>query len=195
MEDFIYEESSYIKRVDLKEYTDLMIEYEFQPDLVEDETEFNRVFQYLVNLTEKAPDFLKPYEDVLLMISRIEPVPELVLLQDKIEVQFIESCHRIAEKHNVFNKQIAWGWHENRPLIRGLYSHADILWKEGKLDEAHELFSKILKTNENDNIGARYSVKATKEGMSHKEFEERFTYSDDHGSFYKNEELSSWYGE
>ena len=195
MEDFIYQESDYIKRQDLKEYHDLMLEYDFQPDLIEDEAEFNRVFQYLVNLTEKAPDFLQPYEMVLSLISYLEESEELRALQQRIRARLLEACYRIAEKHDVFNKRIEWGWHENRPLVRGFFSHADNLWKEGKINEAHELFSKILKTNENDNIGARYSVKATKEGLSYEEFEERFTYSDDYGSFYKYEELSEWFGE
>lgn len=82
---------------------------------------------------------------------------------------------------------------ENRPLIRGLYRKADMLWEAGQLKEANELFSNILKTNEDDNIGARYSVKATGERMSYEEFEKRFTV--DGGTGYKVPELWEWYGE
>ncbi|MFT6981813.1 MAG: hypothetical protein ACJAUD_000578 [Crocinitomicaceae bacterium] len=193
MEDFIYKESDYVKSKDLKIYTDLMLNYDFEPDGIEDEEEFNWVLQYLVSLTKKAPDFLQPYEIILSMLSHFEKDKEVVVLKEETQKQLQEACYRIAEKHDVFNKQIEWGWHENRPLVRGLNFHADTLWKEGEVDKAYELFSKILKTNENDNIGARYSVKATKGGMSHQEFENRFTYSDKRGSYYKNEELSDWF--
>jgi len=109
--------------------------------------------------------------------------------------RWFDACERIAQKEDIFNKEVPWGWHENRPLIRGLYNKADRMWKRGELEQAHELFSKILKTNEGDNIGARYSVKATGEKMDYKEFEMRFTYSDESGSYFKNEELWEWYGE
>ena len=195
MQEFIYEETNYIKRQDLKEFTDLMMKYDFMPEEIQNEDEFNIAFQYLVNLTIKAPDFLQPYEFALSMLSHLEPDEDLRELQTELELRWFYACERIAEKEDIFNREVPWRWQENRPLIRGLYNKADQMWKLGELDEAHELFSKILKTNEGDNIGARYSVKATGEKMDYKEFEKRFTHSDESGSYFKNEELWEWFGE
>lgn len=195
MEDFIYQEENYIKRKDLMDYENLMMKYDFMPEDIQDDNEYNRVFQYLVNLTLKAPDFLQPYEFSLSMAKYLESDKELTLLTSDLRKRLLEACYRIVDKEDIFNKKVEWGWQENRPLIRGLYFEADQLWKQGEIKKAHELFSKILKTNENDNIGARYSVKATQEGLSHQEFEKRFTYSDEYGSYYKHEELTEWFGE
>lgn len=195
MEDFIYEETKYIKRKDLKDYDGLMSKYDYAPHEIEDDTEFNIVFQYLENLTRKAPEFIKPYETLLAMVSIYEPNPDLLYLKETIEGKWVKACEKIADRENIFDKKVEWGWMENRPLIRGLFHKANVLWQEGEIEKAHELFSKIYKTNENDNIGARYSVKATSEGMTYDEFEDRFTHTDEYGSFFKNEELWEWYGE
>ncbi|MBL4861499.1 MAG: hypothetical protein JKY09_00565 [Crocinitomicaceae bacterium] len=195
MKEFIYEETNYINHKDLKEFTDLMVKYDFMPEDIQNEDEFNIAFQYLVNLTIKAPDFLQPYEFALSMLSHLEPDEDLRELQTELELRWFEACERIAQKENIFSRQVPWFCMENRPLIRGLYNKADQMWKRGELNDAHELFSKILKINEGDNIGARYSVKATGEKMNYKDFEDKFTYSDEDGSFYKNEELWEWFGE
>lgn len=190
MQEFIYEETKYIKSKNLKEYVDLMMECDFMPEEIEDEEEFGFVFHYLVNLTFQAPDFLPPYEYALRIIDLLEPDKELMALQADLEKRWFGACDKIARKEKIFEKQVPWGWMENRPLIRGLYNKADQWWQQGDFENAHELFSRILKTNTNDNIGARYAVKATGERMSHKDFIERFT--DETGRFYKNRELSDW---
>lgn len=195
MEEYFYEETKYIKRQDLKEYVELMLKYDFMPEYIKDEKEFNQVFQYLVNLTVKAPNFIVVYEYALSMLELLELNEELTELRNDLEKRKIEACEKIAEKEKLFTKTVEWGFHENRPLIRGLMCKADKLWEAGELKQANELFTKIYKTNEDDNVGARYSVKATGEGMSYQEFEERFTYTDERGTYYKNEELWDWFGE
>ncbi len=195
MEEFFYDDTKYIKRKDLVDFEDLMMKYDYLPEEIEKEDEFNIVFQYLVNLTIKAPDFLLPYEFALSMLSLMEPDGDLQELQVSLEQRWMQACERVAEKEDIFKKRVEWGWVENRPLIRGLFQKANKLWKAGQLKQAHDLFGKIFKTNENDNIGARYSVKATADGMSLEEFEERFTYSDEDGTYYKNEAISEWFGE
>lgn len=195
MQEYIYEETKYIKRQDLKDFNDLLLHHEFAPEDILDEVEFNIVFQYLLNLTIKAPDFLPPYEYAFRMIGQMEQDKDILDLESDLEQRWFKACEKIAHREDIYSKHVPWGFLENRPLIRGLFNKANNLWKAGKLKQANELFSKILKTNENDNIGARYSVKATGEGMSFNEFEERFTQEDESGSYFKNEELWEWYGE
>lgn len=195
MEEFFYDETKYIKRQDLKEYVELMLSYDFMPEYIKDGNEFNQVFQYLVNLTLKAPNFIVAYEYALSMLELFDSDEDLIILQKDLERRKFDACEKIAKKEKLFDKTVEWGIHENRPLIRGLFQKANNLWKSDEIKQANELFTKIYKTNENDNIGARYSVKATSEGMSFDEFEKRFTYSDERGSYYKNEELWEWFGE
>lgn len=195
MQEFIYEEANYINQKDLNEYAELMLKCDFMPEYIKDENKFKQVFEYLVNLTLKAPGFIQGYEYALSMLELFELNEDLLALQKDLEKRKIEACYKIAEKENLFTKTVEWGIHENRPLIRGLFQKANNLWKSGEIKQANELFTKIYNTNKNDNIGARYSIKATGEGMSFDEFEERFTITDERGSFYKNEELWEWYGE
>lgn len=98
MKEYIYEETKYIKRKDLNEYADLMLQYDFIPEEIEDNKEFNIVFQYLVNLTEKAPDFLQPYEYALSMLSLIEPDEGLRQLQKDLEAKWVAACQKIARR-------------------------------------------------------------------------------------------------
>ena len=194
-EEFVYDEGLYIKNKDLEEYEDLMMSCDYMPEDIESEDDFNSTLEYLISLTLKSPDFLPPYEFALSMLRLLKENKEVIDLQADVETRLIKACERIAEKENIFDKTVEWAWLENRPLIRGLFHKANQLWEAGKIKEANELFSKIYKTNKDDNIGARYSVKATKEGISFEEFNERFTLENEHGTFFNTETLFEWYGE
>lgn len=192
MQEYFYEEANYIKRQELRDFNKLMLQYEFAPEDILDELEFSIVFQYLLKLTTKAPDFLPSYEYTFRMIGQMVQEKELLDLEADLEQRWFNACEKIALKEDIYSKQVLWAYHENRPLIRGLFHKANKLWEAGRIKEAHELFCKIYKTNERDNIGARYAVKATVEGMSYEEFEDRFTIHN--GSSYKLPELRKWYG-
>jgi len=164
------------------------------PHEIESEFKFNITLGYLISLTERAPDFLKPYEYILSMIESLDPTDESLNLYNKITINWIKACVRVAEKENIFSKQVPWVCMENRPLVRGLYREAENHWKNNEFKKAYELFSKILKTNENDNIGARYSVKATAEKITFDDFEKQFTIlHKDGSSYYNSDELFKWF--
>jgi len=195
MEEFIYEERNYIKSKDLKFYAELLSKYEYYPSGIEDEFQFKIVLEYFISLIERAKDFIPAYQYAHSMIDSLKPNIDVLKEKNDIESKWFEASMRIAEKENIFNKEVAWGWHENRPLIRGIYMGAEKLWKNNEFEKAHELFSKLLKTNENDNIGARYSVKATAERISYDDFEKQFSILHQNGSsYYNSEELGKWFG-
>jgi hypothetical protein len=195
MEEFIYEERNYIKSKDLKFYTELLSKYEYYPSGIEDEFQCKIVLEYFISLIERAKDFIPAYQYAYEMLDSLKPTKDVLKQINDLEKKWFEASMRIAEKENIFNKEVAWGWHENRPLVRGIYMGAEKLWKNNEFEKAHELFSKILKTNENDNIGARYSVKATAEKMTYEEFEKQFTIKHKDGSsYYNNDALSKWFG-
>jgi hypothetical protein len=193
MKEYLHQESDYIDSANYKAFNEFLVNYDFLPEEIQDEKDFNFVLNYLLGLSLRAPNFILLYEYVLGMLNRLKATQEIDELKNNLEQRKIAACDYVAQKDDIFNKNVVWAFHENRPLIRGLMSKADRIWESGQVKEAHELFSKIYKTNKNDNVGARYSMKATAEGMSFDEFEERFTYHDEHGSYYKTDEIISWF--
>ncbi len=193
MEEYIYDETKYIKRTDLKEFNDLMLSCDFTPEEIEDENRYEMVLNYLMNFTEKAPNFLLPYEFSISMLEAYEEDEEVKSLKAGLNKELIDACNRIASTEQIFEKKIDWVIQENRPLIRGFYYHAIDLWIEGKFDVAIDIMSKLYKSNPEDSVGARYAIKALKEKMTYDTFGERFTFRDKDGVFYKTTELNEWF--
>jgi hypothetical protein len=193
MKAYFHEEDKYIDPIDYMTFNSLMGSCDFTPEEIDDPDQFNSVFHFLLDLNHKAPNFVLSYEYALGMLSQFEPSDETETLQNDLEQRKIKACEYIAQKDDIFKKKVVWGCLENRPIIRGLMLKADKLWDAGQLKEAHELFSQICKTNPDDNIGARYPAKATKEGMSLAEFNERFVETDGYQAFYKGKEIMQWF--
>lgn len=195
MTEFLFRHENYIKHDDLKEFEEVMMEFDFMPETIVDLKDFGITFFFLLNLTEKAPNFIQAYEYALKMLSNTETKDTIVAITKDFESKMFAACFRVAEMEDIFNKQVPWSWHENRPLIRGLYRCGESMWQNNEFEKANELFSKIFNTNKNDNIGARYSVKATAEKMTYNDFEKKFTIlHEDGSSFYNSEELGKWFG-
>ena len=53
-----------------------------------------------------------------------------------------------------------YGIFETRPYIRGLFAKVDCLIVDGKIKQARDICKEILRLNENDNTGARYTLMA-----------------------------------
>ena len=51
-----------------------------------------------------------------------------------------------------------WGTFESRPYMRALQGLGLTAWKQGRLEEAKDIFLKMLKLNVNDNQGVRYLI-------------------------------------
>ena len=67
-----------------------------------------------------------------------------------------------------------WIYLENRHIIRTILNKAISLWDKGENEEALDLLRKLLKTNPDDNIGARNYILAIRTGMTHAGFENKF---------------------
>lgn len=193
MKDYFHEEVQHINPIDYATFNGLMGSCDFTPEEIDDPDKFNNVFHFLLELNHRAPNFVQSYEYALGMLMHFEPSDETEALKIDLQNRKIKACEYIVQKDDLFKKNVIWGCLENRPIIRGLMLKADQLWEAGQIKEANELFNKIYKTNPNDNIGARYSIKATKEGMSFSEFEERFVYHEGYSSYYKGEEILKWF--
>jgi tetratricopeptide (TPR) repeat protein len=81
-----------------------------------------------------------------------------------------------------FPDKLSWLFIENRHIIRVIFNYAAMMWTVENKKEALRLFKLLLKSNPDDNIGARYSIVALLEGYKSQEhFEEQFENDDGSG--------------
>lgn len=144
-------------------------------------------YNALKRLIKKDPDFLEPY----LVLS------EMHLEKDNVRKAFtvLEEAYKravnlITDRNGNWPARLQWGHYENRHIIRALLHKALTDWEFGNTDKALALLRKLLSTNPNDNIGARYYILAILLGFSFHEFEGRFN----KGGFY-DMDLTNWFTE
>jgi len=141
----------------------------------------------LKKLIEKDPDFLDSYLFLYEILQDEGNLPEAEkVLNDAYE----RALKLITDKKGNWPDILEWGWLENRHIIRTILNKAVSLWKNKKIDNALDLFRKLLKTNPGDNVGARDYILAIRMNMSFEEFEKRFN----KGGYYDTE-LSDWFDE
>lgn len=81
-----------------------------------------------------------------------------------------------------FPDELEWGYIENRHIIRMIFNFGMFLWEIEEKEDALGVFMQLLKSNINDNIGARYAIVAMLEGFeSMGEYEEKFMSSSGFG--------------
>lgn len=191
MKDYIYDEEKYFNG-DLSEYEDRMTACGYTPAEIENDKEFQSLLDYLLTVIEQSPLFIPAYEYALEMLYELEPNEELTKQIENIEKKRLSNAMKVAEMDDIFNKKVEWGWLENRPLVRAIYYNGYRMWEQGDFNGANDIFLKLYKSNENDEVGARFAIKATSEKMTPKEFDKKFVGIDDDGTFYRIEELNEW---
>jgi len=100
---------------------------------------------------------------------------------------------QLIEHKGSFPDILRWGFVENRHIIRMLFNFAMFLWANSEeKNEALNIFKRLLKSNPDDNIGARYSIVALLEGFnSQEEYEEQF--KSENGMGLEYEALERWF--
>jgi len=99
----------------------------------------------------------------------------------------------LIDNNGKFPDILNWGFIENRHIIRMIFNFAMFVWANDEdKDIALNIFMELLKSNHNDNIGARYSIVAILEGFnSQEEYEEYFESKNGMGLEY--EALEKWF--
>lgn len=88
----------------------------------------------------------------------------------------------LLNRNGRYPTSLPWGYVENRHIIRILFNFAALLWLNSDTKNALDIFNRLLKTDNDDNIGARYMIVAIHEGIkSLFEFEEMF--NDENGNW------------
>lgn len=118
-------------------------------------------------LIERDPDFYDSYLYVANDLRKLRQELQARQLEDEA---FKRACNRIQDKRGNWPDKMPWGWFENRHIIRALVAGADNFWKDGKIDEALNIYRKLLHSNLNDNIGARYAIIALCLGLTYKKY-------------------------
>jgi hypothetical protein len=77
---------------------------------------------------------------------------------------YLKAMHLVANANGDYPKSLPWSWIENRHIIRALCNFALLQWKQDNIRLSLEIYRKLLASNLNDNIGARYSILAIRLG-------------------------------
>lgn len=99
----------------------------------------------------------------------------------------------LVDNNGRFPDELPWAFMENRHIIRMIFNFGMFVWANDENKEiALNIFMELLKSNHNDNIGARYSIVAILEGFnSQDEYEEQFESEDGHILDYMK--LEKWF--
>ena len=98
----------------------------------------------------------------------------------------------LVDNNGRFPDELPWGFMENRHIIRMIFNFGMFVWMNEDKEIALNIFMELLKSNHNDNIGARYSIVAILEGFnSQEEYEEQFESKDGQSMDYT--ELEEWF--
>jgi len=101
----------------------------------------------------------------------------------KIMEQGFQRAIDLIDMDGKFPDILNWGFVENRHIIRMIFNFAMFIWANDDDKEiALNIFMELLKSNPNDNIGARYSIVAILEGFESQDaLEEKFESKDGMG--------------
>jgi tetratricopeptide (TPR) repeat protein len=81
---------------------------------------------------------------------------------------------KLIEKFPTWPKKMFWGVMSNRQYLRMIDLKAEKYQKEGKKDEAEELYRLLLKLNPNDNQGINYQLAGLYAGITPDKISEMF---------------------
>ncbi|MEA2006416.1 MAG: tetratricopeptide repeat protein [Acidobacteriota bacterium] len=161
----------------VKVYYDLCEEY--------DGRNAESIERQLKQLIEKDPDFLDSY---LFLYEILQDEVNLKEAEKVLNEAYGRALKMITDKRGNWPDILEWGWLENRHIIRTILNKAISLWRNKEIDNALDLFRKLLRTNPGDNVGARDYILAIRMGMSFEKFEERFN----KGGYY-DMKLVNWF--
>ncbi|MEX1212375.1 MAG: hypothetical protein WEA36_06000 [Balneolaceae bacterium] len=150
-----------------------------------DSMEVEDFIKALEGLMKEDPYFLDTH---LFMVEILNENDEPKKARKLLNEIYDRAIELITDEEGNWPEKLPWGFMENRHIIRTLFNKAVVLWDQKKTNEALDLLRKLLKTNPNDNIGARHYVLAIRLGMSFRKFENRF----DRGGYYDSE-VNTWF--
>jgi tetratricopeptide (TPR) repeat protein len=179
----IFPEDEEYEFIDIDRFEIHEIYYDFLEDPIADD--YRKSEKILKNMIKQDPYFFDPYT----------VLHEYYLNENKVQKAFnlmskgYKNAIELITKNGKFPDILRWGFIENRHIIRVIFNFATLLWQADKKEEALDILTKLLKSNPEDNIGARYSILAILEGFESQEhLEEEFDEGDGYLDWQKQEE-------
>lgn|GEM_PF-656522 len=71
-----------------------------------------------------------------------------------------------------FTGALPWGFIDNRPYLRSLHGYGLCLWRLGQIEQARELFTRLLWMNPVDNQGIRFLIESIDRGEAWEDLKE-----------------------
>lgn len=140
-------------------------------DIIEREKDIEKIKNKMFKLIEQDPDFFDSYlRAVDILFEEGKEMKAYKLL----EQGFKRAMMRIVDSKGRWPKSMFWGYMDNRHLIRIIDRYAYELWSMGRRGYALDIYRKLLKSNPNDNVGARYNILAILMGFDAGEIEDNF---------------------
>jgi tetratricopeptide (TPR) repeat protein len=137
------------------------------------ENDLFRIAPALVALIKKDPDF---YDTYLTLANVCEARNDESGARTLWVTAAERALQRITLPDGSWPKEIAWGWLENRHVVRAILKRALLHWDDGETEAALGLLRKLLRANPGDNIGARNYILGIRLGQrSLEEHEAPFT--------------------
>ncbi|HOI60256.1 MAG TPA: hypothetical protein PKU93_02935 [Candidatus Pacearchaeota archaeon] len=157
-------------------------------DAIEGEEDIEKIKNKMLKLIERDPDFFDPYmEAVDILFEEDKDVEAWKLLEEG----FKRAMMRIVDSKGRWPKSMSWGYLKNRHLVRMIDRYAYELWSMGRRGHALDIYRKLLESNPNDNVGARYNILAILMGFDAGEVEDNFPA--DTPGFVNVIEMDNWF--
>lgn len=109
------------------------------------------------------PDFYDPYIQLAYLLQGKKDYNNAKKI---LYTAYQRALARITNNNGNFPRSLPWLWLENRHIIRVIDAWAQNLWEEKKESDALKIFRELLRSNPNDNIGARFSILAIRLGLN-----------------------------
>lgn len=132
-------------------------------DLLERNPSPGQLKREMLKLIKKDPMFFDPY---LNLAHILEEEGNHTKSRELLKDAYVKAVRLISDKDGNWPKSLEWGFLENRHIIRAIDCWAHKLWEEGRPELALEIFRRLLRSNPNDNIGARYEILAIRMGYN-----------------------------
>lgn len=140
-------------------------------DLMESDISAKKMAKGLKEMIDEDPDFFDSYITLADLYYHNGWNKEgKKLLKEAQE----RAMMRIADAKGNWPKSMEWGFLENRHLMRAIERYGVLCWELEKIDEALDIFRRLLRMNPRDNQGARHNILAIRLGLGVKEWQKPF---------------------
>lgn len=160
-------------------------------DFIDSDISENKLEKEMRKLIKEDRDFYDPYLvlfDILLYSNRSKEMT--ILLRNAYK----RAVMRIVDYKGNWPKEMRWGFLQNRHLMRIIERYAILCWEVEEIDEALDIFRKLLRSNPGDNQGARHNILAIRMGLKAYKWQKPFEVKEK-GEVYGLDalKLSSWF--